>query len=704
MLEPYNDDIRGGVMDCKKLTIGLLITIVFTFTACSKSSDRDITAFSINNVEGIINDISITVNLPSGTDVTSLVPTISISQDATVSPASGVVKNFTAPLIYTVTAENETTKQYVVMVTTGSGPTPENLCASSTHPTTTFESGSGTKTDPYVICTATQLNLIGDNAHTDRLTKAYKLGADIDMTGVTLVPLSDVDNGFGFNGVFDGNNKSISNITINKPAETTIAFIPILGTGGEVKNLGLENVDISGDAVVGGLVASSNGGIINNCYVTGAVQGNQTHLGGLVGQIENSNIINSYTTGTVTGLTNDAQNTGGLVGVQGPYSYVINSYSTSSVSGDLNVGGLIGQSDGFVINSMATGTVTFVGVADNKAYIGGLIGNVASNSRIYNSYATGAVTGGSFTGGLIGQIYGSVEGSYASGAVSGLDYTGGLSGGIGIDGYVGYSYATGSVSGTDYVGGLVGYNDDGYINTTYSFGETTATGVDVGGLLGKNNSGDCDSSFWNTETSTQSSSDGGIGKNTIQMHTEATYSAESWNFTEVWSMDTSDCALYPAAPSPYLYPCLRKVFFICFTGDTLITMADGKTKRIDEVKKGEKIRSFDGETKISMSTVESVAVRQINEYLVIKTSDNKTIKATKEHPFYAGLSSNQAQFKPIKDFKAGDTLYVNNGDKLNKVKITSISTVKEKIKVYNLHNDDSGPHTFFANGFAVHNK
>ena len=45
-----------------------------------------------------------------------------------------------------------------------------------------------------------------------------------------------------------------------------------------------------------------------------------------------------------------------------------------------------------------------------------------------------------------------------------------------------------------------------------------------------------------------------------------------------------------------------------------------------------------------------------------------------------------------------------NKDKLSEVKITSIVKSKEKIKVYNLHNDESGPHTFFANEFAVHNK
>lgn len=54
-------------------------------------------------------------HLPVGTDLTSLMPTVTISPLATVSPANSATLSFTAPVTYTVTAEDGVTaKHYVV--------------------------------------------------------------------------------------------------------------------------------------------------------------------------------------------------------------------------------------------------------------------------------------------------------------------------------------------------------------------------------------------------------------------------------------------------------------------------------------------------------------------------------------------------------------------------------------------------------------
>lgn len=60
---------------------------------------------------------TITAAVPTGTDLTSLVPTISISENATVSPESGVAQDFSGDVTYTVTAQDETTQDYNVTVT-----------------------------------------------------------------------------------------------------------------------------------------------------------------------------------------------------------------------------------------------------------------------------------------------------------------------------------------------------------------------------------------------------------------------------------------------------------------------------------------------------------------------------------------------------------------------------------------------------------
>ncbi|MBN2402395.1 MAG: hypothetical protein JXN64_08335, partial [Spirochaetes bacterium] len=77
---------------------------------------KDITGFSILGIPGTIGANSILLTVPYGTSITSLTPTITIT-GASVSPASGVARNFTNPVTYTVTAADGTTKTYTVTVT-----------------------------------------------------------------------------------------------------------------------------------------------------------------------------------------------------------------------------------------------------------------------------------------------------------------------------------------------------------------------------------------------------------------------------------------------------------------------------------------------------------------------------------------------------------------------------------------------------------
>ena len=61
-------------------------------------------------VTGIVNtdNHTILVNVTNGTDVTSLLPSITISDNASISPASGLAQDFTSPITYTVTAKDGT--------------------------------------------------------------------------------------------------------------------------------------------------------------------------------------------------------------------------------------------------------------------------------------------------------------------------------------------------------------------------------------------------------------------------------------------------------------------------------------------------------------------------------------------------------------------------------------------------------------------
>jgi trimeric autotransporter adhesin len=93
------------------------------------------------------------------------------------------------------------------------------------------------------------------------------------------------------------------------------------------------------------------------------------------------------------------------------------------------------------------------------------------------SYATGEISGTKDIGGLVGENVGSIVNRYATGGVTGSNDVGDL---VGINtGTVSTSYSTGSVSGSSEVGGLVGDNfatvSNSFWNLTTS-GLTTSAG------------------------------------------------------------------------------------------------------------------------------------------------------------------------------------------------------------------------------------
>ncbi len=91
------------------------------------STATDITGFSLTAQTGsaTINtdNHTISIEVEYGTTVTSIAPTITVSAGATINPTSGTARNFTSPVQYTVTAEDEETEQvWTVTVTIDDAP------------------------------------------------------------------------------------------------------------------------------------------------------------------------------------------------------------------------------------------------------------------------------------------------------------------------------------------------------------------------------------------------------------------------------------------------------------------------------------------------------------------------------------------------------------------------------------------------------
>ncbi|MBT1686811.1 DUF5018 domain-containing protein [Dawidia soli] len=104
----------------------LIAAGTLTSVQCSdddSSAEKNITAFTFAGLDPAVAaavnqaDRTITATVPAGTDVTALVPTITVPPTATVTPAPGAARDFTEPVLYTVTAQDGTRQTYTVTVT-----------------------------------------------------------------------------------------------------------------------------------------------------------------------------------------------------------------------------------------------------------------------------------------------------------------------------------------------------------------------------------------------------------------------------------------------------------------------------------------------------------------------------------------------------------------------------------------------------------
>lgn len=209
-------------------------------------------------------------------------------------------------------------------------------------------SGAGTVTNPYLIQSRADFDAFANpaNAAVYWFTNKYtKLMCDLDLSGTTytqavIAPTS----GNPFTGVFNGNGHILSNVTINQPTKDYIGLFGYIGAGGQIRRLGVENVNLTGYANVGGL-AGFNRGSITDCYATGSIAGSNYYVGGLAGRNYGS-ITGCYATASVIG-TGYLGYVGGLAG--GNNGSLAACYATGSVvgTGTGYVGGLTGYDFGY---------------------------------------------------------------------------------------------------------------------------------------------------------------------------------------------------------------------------------------------------------------------------------------------------------------------------------------------------------------------
>ena len=170
----------------------------------------------------------------------------------------------------------------------------------------------------------------------------------------------------------------------------------------------------------------------------------------------------------------------------------------------------------------------------------GLFSSFGGSSRIETVGITNAsVTGSIYSGILAGTNNGTVVASYTTGAVSGTTRVGGIIGYQGLNAAsIHSSYSTAAVSGMQYVGGVLGQKF-GSVTNSYATGpirRTAGSATELGGLIGSSSQGDTTASYYDSSSSgcvagggggCTGSPGGGVAKTARELQTVTDYTSGS---------------------------------------------------------------------------------------------------------------------------------------------------------------------------------
>ena len=290
--------------------------------------------------------------------------------------------------------------------------------------------GKGTEAEPFVLKTAEHLawfrdyvneghpsacaKIADDVKEIDMSTICHKADTEKQVAELSWTPIGNFGN--KYQGTFDGNGKTISNLYINATSDNTGFFG--YAEKGSIKNITFNNAKVNSSGDYTGILAGRAGscvieniktlancsvigkgrvggiagyalGNISNCENHAMVNGTIT-VGGIIGCYRSS--ANSITScanyGAVTGTNSQV---GGMVGYLASGT-IQNSANYGNIMGTYSVGNLIGYADDKcnLNNVLGTGNVT---ATSNTKRVGLLVGfinrssSTASGILAYNSSA-----------------------------------------------------------------------------------------------------------------------------------------------------------------------------------------------------------------------------------------------------------------------------------------------------------------------------
>jgi hypothetical protein len=268
-------------------------------------------------------------------------------------------------------------------------------------------SGSGTPSSPYAISTLANLRWLSENPSIWKAGICFIQTSDIDAQetgtwnkGAGFSPIGNSLN--PFKGAYDGKGYVIYSLIIKRPVSSETGLFGY-ALGATIKNLDLNDCNITGSRNVGILAGYIKSGTIDNCSGNGEITagyGSCSSVGSLAGYAAESQISKCHASGTIDAFGSDSdslRNIGGLAG------YVLNCNIISSfTSVTIKISaGLCSDAGGFC------GNITSDFGTSN-------ISHCYSRSPIYISTFTAANVGG-FSGVLSNSI---ISKCYSAGILS----------------------------------------------------------------------------------------------------------------------------------------------------------------------------------------------------------------------------------------------------------------------------------------------
>lgn len=269
----------------------------------------------------------------------------------------------------------------------------------------TVNAGYGTATSPFKVATVDHLrnieNLYIGNNYTltvgsDKIY--FKQTADIDLSTLQNALCAD---GKGFDGVYDGGNQTLYNLSISS-SQDNLGLFARTTNDAVIKNvvLGATYVNTSVGSNVGALIGYAYQTTVSNVTLNDAgtvskyIQG-KNNVGGAIGYAENSTItgvsVSGYSVTALAGATYDGAQyrnggAGGIVGASVNSKISGSSVTDVIITSPYGAGGMVGTAVGNgVAVSGSTATNVTLSASKHMAGIGGIAGSIGSGVTVESS-------------------------------------------------------------------------------------------------------------------------------------------------------------------------------------------------------------------------------------------------------------------------------------------------------------------------------